>query len=231
MGLERIQKLEVSRTKSKNKEASVDSLVFCFYPTPCYNSDNIMNFIRQNWFKILAIILLTAVLIVVYKNKKPRPSSDFDTVSFIIEGKNYSLSDVKNLLLPDGKTFYFGMPEYEFGPNCGSGGCDYLSFIGDNLTNLKMVTGYDKYYLDCDSNKISFLPDTSGEVFGSPKLDMVNKTIKIYYHLSANLGTENIYHIDDNGYPKLIASYDNTCSDKTVTLFRDSNFPSNLTEF
>ena len=58
-----------------------------------------------------------------------------------------------------------------------------------------------------------------------------NFSIKIYYHLSVNLGTENIYYINDNGYPKLIASYDNTCSDKIVTLFRDSKFPSDLTEF
>jgi hypothetical protein len=185
---------------------------------------------------ILCVIVLTAVMLVYRKDgiistDKPRFSSDLEVVSFIIEGKNYSLNDVKTLLLPDGKTFYFGMPDYEFGPNCGSGGCDYLSFVGNNLNNLKMVTGYDEYYLDCDSNKISFLPDTSGEVFGFPKLDITNKIIKIYYHFSANRGTENIYHIDDSGYPKLIASYDNTCSDKTATLFRDSNFPSNLTEF
>lgn len=188
---------------------------------------------------ILCVIVLAAALLVYRKDgiiksaDRSRSSTDSDVVSFIIEGKKYSLGDVKTLLLPDEKTFYFGMPDYgyEFGPNCGSGGCDYLSFVGDNLNNLKIVTGYDKYYLDCDSNKISFLPDTSGEVFGFPKLDITNKIIKIYYHFSANLGTENIYHIDDGGYPKLIASYDNTCSDKTVTLFRDSNFPSYLTEF
>ena len=190
---------------------------------------------------VVCVIVLATVLLV-NQNKKtlqttnveiggPRSSSDSDLVSFIIESKSYSLGDVKTLSLPNGKTFYFGMPNYEFGPNCGSGGCDYLSFVGDDLSNLKMVTGYDNHYLDCKSNKISFRPDTSGVVFGFPKLDTTNKIIKIYYHLSVNLGTENIYYINDNGYPKLIASYDNTCSDKIVTLFRDSKFPSDLTEF
>ena len=197
---------------------------------------------NNNKNKIVIICLIIFIVIfTVFLNKTKKTSQTATTpeqtlISFVVDGKKQSMIDTQTLSLANGKTFYFGMPTYydsEIGAvaNCGSGGCSYNIYVGDNLKNMKRIIGFGKFHLNCDTNKISFEKDIDGEVFGFPSVDKISRIISVYEHLSVNLGWKNIYHIDDNGSPALIASYDNTCSDKVITLFRDSYFPKDLTSF
>ncbi|MDP3792207.1 MAG: hypothetical protein Q8Q89_00560 [bacterium] len=159
------------------------------------------------------------------------------------EGKKL-LAYVESVPLPNGKKLYFGVLAEPVRPNpsihCGSGGCSYEVYFGDTYmpnkpTYLKEVSGFDSYSLDCDTGKAIFY--SGGGVFGSLIMDKANKVVRVYSHLNANLGSENIYHIADDGTPKLIASYSNECDDpmqpatSTLMLFRDNSYPNNLTAF
>lgn len=159
------------------------------------------------------------------------------------------LTDVYSVPLPNGKMFYLGMPvalpineRGYLSRSCGSGGCDYYAYFGDiyvpgKPTPMKQIAGFDSYLLDCDTGKAIFYPDEGKNVFGFPRVDKVDRVVRVYEHLTASLGFENVYLIADDGTPKLIASYSNWCDDSmqsatsTNTLYRDRSYPSNLTAF
>lgn len=153
-------------------------------------------------------------------------------ISLIGSGKEEIINNAYALPLPSGNILYFGIPNdvsWGAAPFCGSGGCEYDFYVGSDPVHVKKVSGFDSYYLDCDTNEISLFHD--GRSFGFPKLDVENHILRMYYHLNADLGTENIYHIADGGSPELIASYDHTCSDKVQTLFISSKYSAQLTTF
>ncbi len=143
-----------------------------------------------------------------------------------------SPKDVPTLSLGNGKKLFFVI--LDPGADCGSGGCTYSAFVGTNLNTLNLknpIGGFDSYSLDCSTDKVTMSKNTDGTVFGFLKTDSAHSIVRIYYHLDATQGTEDIYHIAQDGSPTLIASYDNTCGITVRTLFRSSTYPPNLTTY
>lgn len=153
-------------------------------------------------------------------------------VSLAENGQKEIINDVYTLDLPNGNILYFGVPNdanWGAAPFCGSGGCDYNFYVGNDNANVKKISGFDSYSLDCETDEISVFHDV--QLFGFPKLDAENHILRMYYHLNAYLGTEDVYHIADDGSPELIASYDHVCNDKIQALFISSKYPAQLTAF
>ena len=146
-----------------------------------------------------------------------------------VDTPDTSLNTLQTLLLGNSKNLYFPIPNP--GMDCGSGGCTHDAYFGSDLKTAKRVSGFDSYTLDCSTGKTTFIKDTTGEIFGFLKLDQEHSIVELYYHLSADQGTEDFYHIARDGKPTLIASYDNICSNTTQTLFRSKDYPPNMTAF
>lgn len=196
---------------------------------------------------IICILLAGLVWYVVDGYKKPLKGRVADIpeadITLLTQKGQESLTDIHSVPLPNGKTLYFGIPaDYSPSIYCGSGGCRYHVYFGDTYisgkpTYLKEVSGFNSYSLDCDTGKATFNPAEENGISGSITVDKANKIVRVYWHLNVNLGSENIYHIADDGTPKLIASYDNTCGDpnkpvtNTTVLFLDKSYPNNLTAF
>lgn len=172
-------------------------------------------------------------------------------IEFLSQDGPKLLTEVYSVPLPNNKMFYLGMPvalpinEYSYtSRNCGSGGCDYYAYFGDtyvpgNPTHLTPITGFDSYSLslDCGTGKADFYTGENEYVFGFPRVDKSNRVVRVYEHMTAYLGSENVYLIADDGTPKLIASYDNWCDDSTIpatstsVIYRDSSYPPEMTAF
>ncbi|GEM_PF-5961231 len=138
---------------------------------------------------------------------------------------------IYKLSLPNKKAFYLkilGMG-HRGEDWCGSGGCTYFAYIVKSSNEVSLITGFDYYRLDCDTNKISLVKDNDGSLFGTPSIDKANRVVRIYYSFGGGHGSENVYYINDDGSPTLIASYDRICQENVVALFRHKDFSDTLT--
>jgi hypothetical protein len=149
-----------------------------------------------------------------------RPLSDYTC------GKS---SEIRKLLLSDGRTMYFVSTNTLV--DCGSGGCGYNVYLEEKPGLVRRIKGFDTYDIDDQTGKSTLIKGMDG-VFGFLSFDTKNQIIRVYDHINSLCGTEDIYQIGGNDLPTLIASYDTTCEGAVPnTFFRNASLPSRLTAF